>query len=162
MPKQGRRFVTTDFSRAAALALGLLTAACTSNSTSTTTPTVSTTTTTEILTGTVPPPVNGVLQSAFNPFTVGQGGGQIAVTLTSATETLPGGTLLTTVAMGLGVGTSDGTTCTLLASGFTIAQAGSAPQLSGTVSTSGAYCVQLSDVSNQVGPVAYAVAVTHP
>jgi hypothetical protein len=108
----------------------------------------------------VNPPVGGVLQSAFNPFTVGQGGGTIAVTLTSAIETLPGGTLLTTVQMGLAVGTPSGSTCVALSNASTVGAAGVA-QLSGSVNA-GAYCVLVSDVSNQLGPVAYAVAVSHP
>ena len=98
----------------------------------TTATTTTTTTTTDILLGTVQPPVDGVLQSAFNTFAVGQGGGAIAVTLTSSVETLPGGSLLTTVTMGLGIGTVANSACSLLASAFTTAQAGSSPQLSGT------------------------------
>jgi hypothetical protein len=128
-----------------------------SSSLTTPTPTISN----DVLTGTVQPPVGGVLQSSFNAFNVGQGGGTVQVTLTSAVETFPDGTLLSTVAMGLGVGTPSGGTCTPLTNAFTIAQAGSAPQLTGTLSA-GAYCVQLSDVTNQLGPVAYAVAVSHP
>jgi hypothetical protein len=145
----------------AALAMGLVAAACSGSGSSTTTPSASQTFTTEIFTGTVPPPLNGVLQNASNNFTVGQGGGQISATLTSAVETLPDGSLLATVAVGLGVGTPSGNTCSLLANAFTIAQAGSTAQLSGTVQA-GSYCVQVSDVTNQLGPVAYAVAVTHP
>lgn len=129
---------------------------------STTTPTTATpTTTTDILTGTVLPPVGGALQSAFNTFTVGQGGGTVSVTLTSAVETLPGGSLLSTVTMGLGVGTPSGGACTNIGSNFVTAQGGSSPQLSGALSA-GSYCVQVSDVTNQLGPVSYAVAVNHP
>ena len=140
----------------------LITGACSGSSSSrssTTSPTQ--TIATDVLTGTVPPPVNGVLQSAANNFTVGQGGGTVSVTLTSATETLPGGSLLTGVTMGLAVGTSAITGCTPLANSFTTAQASSVPQLSGTLNA-GAYCVLVSDVTNQLGPVAYAVAVAHP
>jgi hypothetical protein len=119
------------------------------------------TTSTDVLTGTVGTPVNGSLQSAFNPFTVGQGGGTVSVTLTSATETLPGGSLLSTVTMGLAIGNATNGTCSPIANAFTTAQAGASPQLSGTLSA-GAYCVQVSDVTNQLGPVSYAVAVSHP
>jgi hypothetical protein len=35
-------------------------------------------------------PINGVLQTSSNNFTVGQGGGSVTITLTSAVETLPG------------------------------------------------------------------------
>lgn len=130
-----------------------------SSSSATTAP--SQTITTDVLTGTVPPPVNGVLQSSSNNFTVGQGGGSVTVTLTSATETLPGGSLLTTVTMGLNVGTASITGCTPLANAFTTAQASGTPQLSGNLSA-GSYCIIVSDVTNQLGPVAYAIAVAHP
>jgi hypothetical protein len=130
-----------------------------SSSASTTAP--SQTITTDVLTGTVPAPVNGVLQSSSNNFTVGQGGGTVSVTLTSATETLPGGSLLTTITMGLNVGSSSISGCTPLANAFTTAVAGGTPQLSGSLSA-GTYCVIVSDVTNQLGPVAYAVAVSHP
>ena len=108
-----------------------------------------------------PPPVNGVLQTAFGTFIVGQGGGSVTVTLTSAVETLPSGMLLTTVTMGVGIGTVAGGICTLLPNAFTTAQSGSTPQLSGTLSA-GTYCAQVSDVTSQLGPVAYALAVSHP
>ena len=130
-----------------------------SGSSSTTAPTQ--TIGTDVVTGTVQPPVGGVLQSSFNPFTVGQGGGTVQVTLTCAIETLPDGSLLSTVTMGLGVGTVANNACTLLPNALTTAQGGSSPQLSGSLNA-GAYCVQVSDVTNQLGPVAYAVAVSHP
>jgi hypothetical protein len=76
-------------------------------------------------------------------------------------ETLPGGTLLTTVAMGLGVGSVTDGVCTLVSGAYTTAQAGASPQLSGSSVSAGTYCVQLSDVTNQLGPVSYAVAVAH-
>ena len=135
-------------------------AGCGGSSSSTTAPTT-TPTTTDVLTGTVAAPVGGVLQSSFNPFSVGQSGGTVSVTLTSAVETLPGGALLTSITMGLGIGQVSNNACTLLTNAFTTAQAGSAAQLSGSLSA-GAYCVKVSDVSNQLGPVSYAVAVTHP
>jgi len=77
-------------------------------------------------------------------------------------ETFPDGTLLPTVTMGLGVGTVNSGTCALLSNAFTTAQGGSAPQLSGTISANGTYCVQVSDVSTQVGPVNYSLLVSHP
>ncbi len=145
--------------------VALASAACGS---SPTTPTLTTSTTTstvtlinEVLTGTVPVPVDGVLQSAQNTFVVGQGGGSVAITLTSAVETLPDGTFLPTVTMGLGVGTLTGDTCTLLSGAFTPAQASGTAQLTGSLGA-GTYCLQVSDVSNQLGPVLYAVAVSHP
>lgn len=146
----------------ATLAIALADGACSgdsSSSSSTTSP--SQTFTTDVLTGTVAAAVNGVLQSSSNNFSVGQGGGAVNITLTSATETLPGGILLPTVTMGLAVGTAAITGCTALANAFTTATAGASPQLSGTLAA-GSYCVIVSDVTNQTGPVAYAVAVSHP
>ena len=140
-------------------ALGSACSGGSSSSSSVTTPTQ--TIATEVLTGTVQAPIGGVLQSSFNTFNVGQGGGTVQLTLTSAVETFPDGSLLPTVTMGMGVGTVSAGTCALLTNAFTTAQAGSSPQLSGTLSV-GTYCVQVSDVTNQFGPVAYAVAVSHP
>ncbi len=138
-------------------------AACSGSSTSPTTTTTTNTSvnpTSELFTGTVGIPVNGTLQSAANPFTVTLSGGTLTVTMTSAVETFPDGSLLPTVTMGLSVGTWANNTCTPITNAFTTAQGGSVPQLSGTVN-SGNYCVQVSDVTNQLGPVNYAVAVTH-
>jgi len=117
--------------------------------------------TTDILTGTVPAAVNGVLQSASNNFTVGQGGGPVSVTLTSATETLPSGQLLTGQIMGVAVGTSSISGCTPMTNAFQTGSPNPAPLLSGSLSA-GTYCVLVSDVTGQLGPVAYAVAVAHP
>ena len=145
-----------------ALPLVLTAVACNNGSSSSATPTApSQTFGTDILVGTVPPPVNGVLQSDFKSFTVGQGGGQISVTLTSAVETLPGGTLLTTVTMGLAIGSLSGTTCTIIPGASAVAQGGSVAQLTGGLAA-GSYCVQVSDVTSQLGPVAWAAAVVHP
>src|SRR5262245_12628220 len=141
--------------------LAIAGSACSSGSSGSSLTTPTQTIATEVLTGTVLPPIAGVLQSASNPFTVGQGGGTVQVTLTSALETFPDGSLLSTVTMGLGVGTVANGVCTLLQGAFTNAQAGSSPQLSGSLNA-GQYCVQVSDVSNQLGPVAYAVSVSHP
>lgn len=137
-------------------------AACSGSSTSpSTTPTTPTgNVTNEVLSGTVPTPIAGVLQTAANPFTVSVSNGSISVTLTSAVETLPDGTLLPIVTMGLGLGTWSNGTCTLEPNTFTTAQGGSVAQISGTISA-GSYCVQVSDVTNQVGPVSYAVALSH-
>ena len=128
------------------------------SSTSTSTTTVNPTT--ELLSGTVAALVNGERQSSSNPFTVALNGGGVTVTLTSAVETFPDGSLLPTVTMGLGVGTWANNTCTQITNAYTTAQAGGTPQLSGTIN-SGAYCVLVSDVTNQLGPVAYAVSVSH-
>ena len=117
---------------------------------------------TDTVAGIVPAAVNAVPQSAFNNFVVGQAGGAVTVTLTSAVETLPGGALNSTVAMGMGVGVPTATTC-VLATGTapTIFQAGATATLSGTAGA-GVLCVLVTDVTIQPGPVAYTVVITHP
>jgi len=108
----------------------------------------------------VQPPVAGVLQGDVKPFTTMQSG-TVSVTLTSAIETLPGGSLLPTVVMGVTIGNLANGACTALSGASTVASASSAVVLQGTLSA-GPYCVQVSDVTNQVGPVAYALLVAHP
>src|SRR5687768_9849509 len=115
---------------------------------------------TEILTGTVAPPANGVLQRTFRTFTVGQGGGEVTITLTSAVQTRPDGTLQTTVQMGLGAGSPANGVCVIPAGSYLVTPAGTSPQLVGNLAA-GVYCVEVSDVTTQVGPVAFSVTVTH-
>lgn len=141
-----------------ALILGTTVAAC-DNSSDTSLTLPSPTVINDVASGTVPPPVNGVPQSAFSPFKQSVQG-TVAITLTSAIETFPDGTRLTTVTMGLGIGTLSGSTCTLIANAFTPAVGGASAQLSGTLAA-GDYCVLVSDVTIQLGPVAYAVAIQH-
>jgi len=116
----------------------------------------------DTLPGTVPAPVNGVRQAASVLFAVATPGGTVTVTLTSAVETHPDGTTNPNVVMGVAVGTPSGTTCTLGAGNVpALLQAGANSSLSGTAG-SGAYCVQVSDVTNQQGPVAFTIVVSHP
>jgi hypothetical protein len=144
----------------ALVALAIVTVAC--DSSSSTSPTTSPITNSSRLSGTVPAAVNGVPQSVFSNFTVGQGGGMVTLTLTSAVETFPDGTLNHDVVVGLAVGTPTGATCTLPA-GSTPAlfQAGAMPSMSGALNA-GAYCVQVSDQTVQPGPAAYTVVVASP
>lgn len=115
---------------------------------------------TEVLTGTVPPPVNQVLQRTFMTFTVGQGGGPVTIALTSAVLTRPDGSQLSTVQMGLGAGTPANGTCVVPTGSYVVTTAGASPQLVGSLAA-GVYCIQVSDVTGQVGPVAFSVTVTH-
>lgn len=115
---------------------------------------------TDVLTGTVAPPVNSVRQQAFRTYTVGQGGGPVEITLSSTVLTRPDGTTLTTVQMGLGAGTPVNGTCVVPEGAYVVATPGTTPHLSGSL-TAGEYCVQVSDVTNQVGPVAFSVTVKH-
>jgi hypothetical protein len=144
-----------------ALAIVLTTAAC-DNSSSSTAPTTSPATNTITLSGTVPAAVNGVPQSVSQPFSVGQLGGTVTLTLTSAVETLPGGALNSSVVMGLGVGTPSGTACNVPA-GTTALVSASATPLTGSLNP-GSYCLQVTneDASAQSGPVAYTVVILTP
>jgi hypothetical protein len=141
--------------------LAITSGACNNSSDTTTAPTPSLTYVTEVFTNTVDIPKDGVLQVVTSNFTVQQSGGNVTITLTSAVETLPGGSLLTNVTMGLGVGTLSNGVCTVSSTSFTTAQGSSSPQLSGANIGAGAYCVQVSDVTNQTGPVAFALVITH-
>ena len=104
--------------------------------------------TTETFTGTV-----SVAGNDVHPFTVTAANGNLSVTLTAAGPP-------STIFMGLGVGAYSGTTCTLISTGTITTQAGSAAQLSGTISA-GSYCVMVFDVGNQSAPVTYTAVVTH-
>lgn len=115
---------------------------------------------TDVLTGTVEPPVNAVRQQTFKTYTVGQGGGPVEITLTSAVMTRPDGTVQATVQMGLGAGTPVNGTCVVPEGSYVVTTPGNSPHLAGP-QPAGTYCVQVSDVTNQVGPVAFSVTVVH-
>ena len=137
----------------ALIAAALAIAACQSSSDNTTslTPTVvEPPSITETFMGTVP--VKGFSSS---PFTVSQVG-TVSITLTAAGPP-------PTIFMGIGVGTPDSNgVCQVLSTNAVPAQASTAPQLSGTVSQTGAYCVSVFDIGNQSDTVTYSVTVTHP
>jgi hypothetical protein len=82
-----------------------------------------------------------------------QSGGALAATLTAAGPPA-------TIFMGFGIGSWDGTSCTLLSGGSVNTQAGAVAQLSGTVN-SGNYCVMVYDIGNQTAPISYTWTMTH-
>jgi len=143
-----------------ALVIVLSTAACDNSSTTPTTTSPATNTIT--FSGTIPAAVNGVPQSQSDAFTVGQSGGTVTFTLTSALETLPGGTLNPTVVMGIGIGTPSGSTCSVPAGTTTTIQASATP-ISGTLNP-GSYCVQVTneDASPSSGPVTFTLIIVTP
>ena len=116
---------------------------------------------TDTLTGSVAPPVNGELQKTFRTFIVGQGGGEVTVTLTSAVQTLPDGTQQADMFMGLGAGTVSGGVCVVPVTAYATVRPSTSPQLQGGLAP-GTYCIQVSDITVQTGPVAFSVTVTHP
>lgn len=152
--------VKKGFALALMLTAGLL-AACggdSGNTTSTTSPTLMS----ETLSGTVPPPVAGVRQTASVPFSVASPGGTVQVTLTSAVETHPDGTTNPNVVMGVAVGSPSTAGCVLAAGNVPfLMQSGANSSISGTAAA-GVYCVQVSDQTNQLGTVAFTVVIQHP
>ena len=70
-------------------------------------------------------------------------------------------TMSPSVAMGLGIGTPNGTTACTLTSSNTSAMAGSSPQLTVTEQP-GSYCVSVYDVGNLTGVATFTVTVAHP
>ena len=105
--------------------------------------------TTDTVNGTVP------LGGGDNhQFTVAQPGGIVTTVLTSTAPQ-------TTVIMGFGVGTPNGTTCAYLNTFTKTTSAGPDSQLNGSL-TPGTYCVGVYDVGNATSPVTYTATVTHP
>lgn len=86
-------------------------------------------------------------------FSVSQSGGQVNVTLLTAGPPA-------TIFMGLAIGSPSGSTCVLLSGAQTLAQAGTAAQLTGTVNA-GTYCVAVFDAGNQSADVSYSLTVSH-
>jgi hypothetical protein len=97
---------------------------------------------------------SGTVQVGSNdihPFTVTSGGFPITINLTTAGPPA-------TIAMGLGVGVWDGTTCSNVTGGTY--QAGPTAQLSGTAAA-GQLCLVVQDVGNQSAPITYTAVVLH-
>jgi hypothetical protein len=82
--------------------------------------------------------------------------GAVSVTMTAAGPPA-------TITMGLGIGNPDANgNCIFLSGGTTQATASSTtPQLSGTLTASGAYCVAIADIGNAAGPITYSITVSH-
>jgi hypothetical protein len=82
--------------------------------------------------------------------------GSITVTMTAAGPP-------PTIMMGLGIGNPDASgNCIFLSGGTTQAVASTTtPQLSGSLTSSGAYCVAIGDIGNAAGPITYSIAVSH-
>jgi hypothetical protein len=143
----------------ALFALAALASACGGSTTSpSTTTTTTTTTVTETLMGSVAATVDGVPQSSYGTFTVSQSG-TVYLTLTSAVEAFPGGTFQTSVPMSLAIGTYADGACTVGAGTSAVVQTN--VQMYTTLSA-GSYCLQVSDATNQLGPVSWAVSISHP
>lgn len=130
-----------------AIALALAAAACAKDTAAPTT-SPSAPRATDTFTGTVQ-----IAGSAFHSFPVSQTG-QVDATLTAAGPP-------STIVMGLRMGATADSRCVPFAGASATAQAGTSPQLSGTISP-GTLCVEVHDIGNQTAPVTYTVTVTHP
>jgi hypothetical protein len=125
------------------LGAGLLTVGC-SDPVAPVTPIPATPTVTDTFMGTLL-----ILGSNTHQFTVQQIGG-IRVSVTGIS---PG------AAIGVGVGTPSGTNCLLLEN--LTAVPGPNPQISGTATITGTFCLSVFDVGNLVESVNYTVTVLH-
>jgi len=126
------------------LALAILSAGCNLLN-DFTSPTSTNNPTTDSFSGSLP--VSG---SNVSTYTVTQSG-TVNVTLT---------TLSTTVPVGLGVGTPNGTTCQLATSSSNVTAA-STPQITVT-EDAGSHCIEVYDVGTLTGAATYTVTVSHP
>lgn len=125
-------------------------AACGGSSTNSSVVAPAATVVTETFTGTVDP-----LGTKVHSFSV-TAPGQVSVTMTAAGPPA-------TITMGLGLGNPDSAgNCIFLSGATTQAVANTTtPQLSGTLSSSGAYCIAIGDIGNAAGPITYSVTVSH-
>ena len=133
--------------------LVVLTAGCDNGSSSSTTTSPTTTTVaaasiTEVFTGSL-----AVGSANFHLFTVGQAPGTVNATLTAAGPPA-------TIQVGFALGTPSGGACTPLVTLNTAAS--TTPQLTGTATATGQYCVQVTDIGNLAAPVTYSITVAHP
>jgi len=108
-----------------------------------------------------PTPIAPTITDTFNgtlpvggdnshPFIVSAIGG-ITVTLTNVTPP---------ALVGMGIGTPDGSSCTLLNSD--VAVASTSAQITGTATVAGTLCVAVFDAGNLVETVNYSISVLHP
>jgi len=141
--------------RLALVVVATMAAACGGASTEPSTiATPAATVTTETFTGTVQPPINGQGQFDIHTFTVATAGA-LTVTLTAAGPP-------PTITMGIGVGSVDSAgVCTVLSGAVTQMPASTTPQLSGTLTNPGTYCVVVYDSGNVLQTVTYSITVVH-
>ncbi len=126
-----------------ALATALLTAACNPNTPATPTPVAPTIV--ESFTGTLT-----VLGTNQHPFSVRQVGG-VKVTLSSVDPA---------ASVRIGLGTISGPTCVVVTS-ILVDPGAPAPQLSGTATVTGNFCVSISDPGTLAEQVTYTIDLIH-
>jgi hypothetical protein len=125
-----------------ALGMALLTASCSTSTPAAPTPVAPTIV--ESFTGTLT-----VLGTNQHPFTVRQVGG-VKVTLS---------TVAPAASVRIGLGTISGPTCVLVTS--VLADPGATPQLSGTATVTGNFCVSVADPGTLTDQVTYTIDLLH-
>jgi hypothetical protein len=140
------RRLRPEFRRAVLLTLIVSTSACGLPAGSTS-PTTTTGGTTETFSGTLAQQSSNVYT-----FTVLQAGA-VSITLTSLGS-------VSTVAVGVGLGTPSGTTSCTLTSANPTATPGSTPQITVTENP-GNYCVEIYDVGNLTGAATFSISIVH-
>ena len=132
---------------AALILLAVAATACGGSTTSPATVGTNATVTTETFTGTVQP--GGQKVHTFTVTTPGP----VTVTMTQAGPP-------PTITMGIGLGNPDASgNCIFITTNQGIAS--TTPQVQGTLTSSGAYCVAIGDVGNAAGPITYSITVSH-
>ena len=134
----------------ALLAIGILTASCGGSNTPTT-PTTPVLPSSEVFTGTLTPQ-----GSSFYSFTVAATG-NVSITFAGLLAKVPGPALNTV--MGLGVGTPDGTDCSVTNS--VTSAPGLTAQLVNSL-TPATYCAKIYDLGQLTAPVEFTVRIVHP
>jgi hypothetical protein len=112
-----------------------------------------------LLFGKLPAAIAGVPQTSAQTFQM-SAAATVTLTLTSAVETMLDGTALSTINVGVGLGTVTNGVCTVLPGAFVNTVAGTAAQMAWPM-PAGSDCLQISDVTTLEGPVAYTVKLTY-
>jgi hypothetical protein len=110
------------------------------------TPTPATPTITDTFNGSLTP-----LSTNSHPFVVNQVGG-ISVTLTTVTPVIQ---------LSIGIGTPSTTTGLCVVNNLVTTGAGTTPQLSGTATIPGNYCLSVHDPGNVIDTATYTVTILH-
>ena len=132
----------------AAAALAALATACGGSTSSSPVASTPATLTTETFMGIVQPAGTNVHN--FNVTTPGT----VNVTMTAAGPPA-------TITMGLGLGNPDSSGNCIYITTTQATASTTTPQITGTLTASGAYCVAIGDVGNAAGPISYTITVSH-
>ncbi|HXD74618.1 MAG TPA: hypothetical protein VN628_12810 [Vicinamibacterales bacterium] len=134
--------------KAALILLALAAAACGGSTSAPSTVAANATVSNDVFTGVVQ--VGGLDVHNFTVTTPGT----VSVTMTAAGPP-------PTITMGIGIGNPNGAGGCTFISTTQLPASTTTPQLSGTLTASGPYCVGIGDVGNAAGPITYSVTVSH-